>query len=79
MDKGLTVPKLVLISLLKNTPNAPHFICPNCLPKLSAQAQKFGISMKKASLGVCNPCFLQFELTFFDFETFFAENLYTTT
>ena len=26
------------------------------LPKLSAQAQKFGILMKKASLGVCSPC-----------------------
>ena len=23
--------------LAKNTPNAPNFICPNCLPKLSAQ------------------------------------------
>ena len=38
MDKGLTVPKWVLISAK----------CPKIyLPKLSAQAQKFGISMKK--------------------------------
>ena len=28
----------------------------NLLPKLSAQAQKFGILMKKASLGVHSPC-----------------------
>ena len=35
----------------ENTPNAQEFICPNCLPKLSAQAQKFGISMKKAFIG----------------------------
>ena len=38
MDKGLTVPKWVLI----NTPKCPKI----CLPKLSAQAQKFGIWMK---------------------------------
>jgi hypothetical protein len=39
MDKGLTVPKLVLINWTK-------------IPKnLSAQAQKFGISMKKGFFG----------------------------
>ena len=31
----------------KNTPNAPEFICPNCF----AQAQKFGILMKKGFMG----------------------------
>ena len=48
-DKGLTVPKWVLI----NRPKVPT------MPQnLSAQAQKFGISMKKkASLGVRSPCF----------------------
>jgi hypothetical protein len=29
MDKGLTVPKWVLINLSKNTPNTPKFICPS--------------------------------------------------
>ena len=38
-------------SLSKNTPNAPK----NCLPNLSAQAQKFGVSMKKKLLGVRSP------------------------
>ena len=36
----------------KNTPTAPKRIC---LPKLSAQAQSLGFSMKKASFGVCSP------------------------
>ena len=65
MDKGLTVPKWVLInrpkmpqnlsaqigadSLAENTPNAPE------LPNLSSQAQKFWISMKKALLGIRSP------------------------
>ena len=31
----------------KNTPNAPQ----NCLSTLSAQAQKFGILMKKGFIG----------------------------
>ena len=31
MDKGLTVPEWVLRNRPKNTPNAPKFICPNCL------------------------------------------------
>ena len=38
MDKGLTVPK--------REPKIPQ-MPQNYLPKLSAQAQKFGISMKK--------------------------------
>jgi hypothetical protein len=51
MDKGLTVPKWVLI-------NRPKILkIPKIyLPKLSAQAQKFGMLMKKkASLGVRSP------------------------
>ena len=47
MDKGLTVPKWVLI----NQPKIPQIY----LPKLSAQAQKFGILMKK---GFRSPCLL---------------------
>ena len=43
MDKGLTVPKWVLIVQLK----MPQIYLPN----LSAQAQKFGISMKKCFIG----------------------------
>ena len=43
-DKGT---KLVMDKSAKNTPNAPKFICPNCLQK----AQKFGISMKKGFIG----------------------------
>ena len=45
MNKGLTAPKWPKI------PQMPQ----NYRPKLSAQAQKFGISMKKASLGVLSP------------------------
>jgi hypothetical protein len=41
MDKGLTVPKWVLI----NWPKIPQ-MPKTYLPKLSAQAQKLGISMK---------------------------------
>ena len=44
MDKELTVPKWVLI----NQPKMPRIY----LPKLSAQAQKFGISMKQGFIGV---------------------------
>ena len=40
MDKGLKVPKWVLINHPKNY-----------LPKLSAQALKFGIFMKKGFIG----------------------------
>ena len=46
MDKGLTVPKWVLIVQLK-IPLMPQIYLPN----LSAQAQKFGISMKKGFIG----------------------------
>jgi hypothetical protein len=50
MDKGLTVPKWVLINCKK------YLKCTEIyLPKLSAQAQKFGILTKKASLGVRSP------------------------
>ena len=34
------------------TPNAPNFICPNCLPK----HKSLGFRWKKASLGVRCPC-----------------------
>ena len=37
--------------LFKNTPNAPKFICPNCLPK----PRSLGFWWKKASLGVRSP------------------------
>jgi hypothetical protein len=49
MDKGLTVPKcLVLIhKLAEKYPKGYK----NFLPKLSAKAQKFGISMKKGFIG----------------------------
>ena len=35
MDKGLTVPKIKMGAdkSTKSTPNAPEFICPNCLSK----------------------------------------------
>jgi hypothetical protein len=33
MDKGLTAKKMGADKLAENTPNAPKFICPNCLPK----------------------------------------------
>ena len=44
LDKGLTVPKWVLI----NWPKIPQMT-------QNLSAQKFGISMKKASLGVRSP------------------------
>ena len=48
MDKGLAVPKRMLINRPKLS-QMPQ--------KLSAQAQKFGISReKKASLGIRSPC-----------------------
>ena len=42
MDKGLIVP-LSADSSAENTPNAPKFICPNCLSK----TKKLEILMKK--------------------------------
>ena len=51
MDKGLST-KMGPDKSAKNTPNAQKLICPKTyLPKLSAQAQKFGISMKKDFIG----------------------------
>ena len=50
MDKGLIVPKWVLNGA-ENTPKCPTIYLPN----LSAQAQKFWISIKKALLGVRSP------------------------
>ena len=54
MDKGLTVPKWVLT----NQSKVPQILTyPKIyLSKLSAQAQKFGISIKKALSGVRSPC-----------------------
>ena len=40
-------------SSAENTPNAPEFICPNCLPKPKSS----GFQWKKAPLGVRSPCF----------------------
>ena len=54
MDKGLTVPKWVLIVWLKITHNAPEFICPICLPKPKSS----GFQWKKPSLGGRSPCTL---------------------
>ena len=50
MDNGLTVP---INGADKSVENAPKL-----MPKLSEQAQKFGISLKKkASLGVRSPSY----------------------
>ena len=43
--------------LFKNTPNAPKFICPNCLPK----PKSLGHRCKKASLGVRSPWLCVYE------------------
>ena len=43
--------KKVADSLAENTPNAPKFICPNCLPK----PKSLGFRRIKASLGVHSP------------------------
>ena len=53
MDKGLTGPKWVLISQSK-IPQMPQ----NVLAKLSAQAEKFAISMKKGVIGRLQSVFL---------------------
>ena len=51
MDKGLILPKWVLIVQPKNIPNALEFICPICLPK-----PKFlDFNEKKTSLDVGSP------------------------
>ena len=47
MGKGHTIPKWVLINLLKPLKS----ICPNCLTK----PKNLGLWWKKASLGVCSP------------------------
>ena len=39
-------------SLAENTPNAPAFICPICLPQ-----QVLNFNKKKASFGVRSPCY----------------------
>ena len=39
---------MVADSLAENTPNAPEFVCPICLPKTKSS----GFQWKKASLGV---------------------------
>ena len=50
MDKGQTVPKWVLI----NRPKIPQ-LPQNLSARILCQAQKFLISIKKASLGVRSP------------------------
>ena len=51
MDKGLTHwTKMGADSSAENTPNAPEFIFPICLPKPKSS----GFQWKKASLGVCS-------------------------
>ena len=55
LDKELTVPKLVLISLAQNTPNAQEFICPICKPKPKSSEFQW----KKAALGAPSPCYLR--------------------
>ena len=46
-NNGLLMKKMGADKLSENTPNAPKFICPNCLPK----SKSFGISMKKDFIG----------------------------
>ena len=50
MDKGLNT-KMTADKSAKNIPNAPKFICLNCLPK----SKSFGFFCKKSSLGVRSP------------------------
>jgi hypothetical protein len=57
MDKGLTVPKWVLIVWPK-IPQMPQIYLPN----LSAQAQNFGISMKKSFRGLVQRLQIIFEV-----------------
>jgi hypothetical protein len=72
MDKGLTVPKCLLINWRKIPQNALNFICPNCLPK----PERLGIRWKKASLGVRSPCSLILLLSCFHFHNFFLFCVY---
>ena len=53
MDKeGTVCTKMGADKSAENTPNAPKFIGPNCLPK----PKSLGFWWKKASLGVRSPC-----------------------
>ena len=49
--QGTHSTKMGADKLAKNTPNAPKFISPNCLPK----PKSLGFRWKKASLGVHSP------------------------
>ena len=51
MDMGLTFTKMDADSLAENTPNAPEFIWPICLPK-------FWILIKKGFIGRPQSVFL---------------------
>ena len=51
--QGTRCTKIGADSLVKNTPNAPKFICPICLLK----PKSLGFQWKNASLGVHSPCF----------------------
>ena len=51
--QGTHCTKMGADKLAEYTPNAPKFICPNCLPK----PKSFGFRWKKASLGVHSSCF----------------------
>ena len=54
MDKGLTLPKMGADSSAENTPNAPKFISPICLPKPKSS----GCQQRKALLDVRSPWYL---------------------
>ena len=54
IEKGLKVPKWVLIVRPKNTPNDPKFMGPICLRK----PKSLRYHWKKAPLGVRSPCLL---------------------
>ena len=69
MDKGLIVPKWVLIVWPK-IPQMPQ----KYLLSLSAQAQKFWIEIKKASLGVRSPWSNSFIFSTKVFEIFRRHN-----
>ena len=49
--QGTHCTKMGADSLAENTPNAPEFICPICMPKPKSS----GFQWKKASLGVRSP------------------------
>ena len=61
--ENITSTKMGANKFAENTPNAPKFICPICLPK----PKKLGFQWKTASLGIHSLCYITMD-RYFGFE-----------